>query len=187
MIFGVDFAEELCYNYPCHCEGVVLMKRRVLTFVLVVVMLASMVVMPVSASAASKVQILRVTVDRARLRSGPSTAYEKITSLSKGSKVFYLKKMKDSFAYVCTGSGLKGYVYRGYLERYGVVYTYQVYRCNKSTAFVYKKNSTSSSKVTRLTKNQHVVVYQVQGSWAYIRTLGGKAGYVKKSALTKAS
>ena len=165
-----------------------LMKRRILTLVLTVVLLASMVVMPVSASALNKtkVHILRVTVDQARLRAGPSSAYERITSLKKGSKVFYLRKMKDSFAYICTSNGVKGYMYRGFLEKYGMCYAYQVYRCKNSSANVYKKASTSSARVTRLTKNQHVVVYQVSGSWAYIKTLGGKGGYVKKSALTKA-
>ena len=162
------------------------MKRRLMTLVLVVAMLASMVFVPVSASAASKVKILQVTVDRARVRLGPSSAYGVITSLKKGSKVFYLKKMKDSFAYICTSSGVKGYMYKGYLKSYGTVYSNQVYRATKR-AYVYKKASSGSSHVTRLSKNQHVIVYQVSGNWAYVKTLGGKGGYVKKSILTKAT
>lgn len=162
------------------------MKRRLMVLVLVVAMLASMVFVPVSASAASKVKILQVTEDRARIRLGPSSAYGVITSLKKGSKVFYLKKMKDSFAYICSSSGIKGYMYKGYLKTYGTVYSNQIYRCTKK-GYVYKKASSGSSHVARLSKNQHVIVYQVNGSWAYVRTLGGKGGYVKKSILTKAT
>ena len=162
------------------------MKRRMMVLVLVVAMLASMVFVPVSASAASKIKILQVTVDGARIRLGPSTAYGVITSLKKGSKVFYLKKMKDSFAYVCSSSGVKGYMYKGYLKSYGTVYSNQIYRTTKK-GYLYKKASSGSSRVTRLSKNQHLIVYQVSGNWAYVKTLGGKGGYVKKSILTKAT
>lgn len=162
------------------------MKRRILTLVLAAVLLASMFVMPVSASAASKVKILQVTVDGARIRKGPSSDYDVVKSLKKGSKVFYLKKTKNSFSYICSANGVKGYMYKGFLKDYGVTYSNQIYRCKKSTAYVYKKKSSSSSHVTRLTKNQHVIVYQVSGNWAYVKTLGGKGGYVKKSVLTKA-
>ena len=76
------------------------MKRRILTIVLTVLLLVSTVVAPVSASAAAKkVYLLQVTVDGARVRSGSSSSYEVLTSLKKGSKVFYLNKTKDSFAY----------------------------------------------------------------------------------------
>ena len=162
------------------------MKRRMMVLVLVVAMLASMVFVPVSASAAKKVKILQVTEDRARIRLGPSSAYGVITSLKKGSKVFYLNRMKDSFAYICSSGGVKGYMYKGYLKSYGTVYSNQIYRCTKK-GYLYKKASSGSSHVAKLSKNQHVVVYQVSGSWAYIKTLGGKGGYVKKSILTKAT
>ena len=52
---------------------------------------------------------------------------------------------------------------------------------------VYKKANTNTKKVAVLSKNQHVIVYEVKGKWAYIKTLGGKGGYVKKSVLTKAT
>ena len=52
--------------------------------------------------------------------------------------------------------------------------------------YVYKKASTGSGRKTTLSKGQHVVVYQVKGSWAYIKTLSGTGGYVKKSNLKKA-
>lgn len=164
------------------------MKRRLLTMVLALVLLASTVVAPVGASAASKkVKLLQVTTDGARVRSGPSTEYDVKTSLKKGSKVFYLGKIKNSFAYVRTAHGIIGYMYRGFLKNYGVTYLNQVYYCKSGSAGVYKRASKSSGTVTYLDKYQHVIVYQVKGSWAYIKTLGGRGGYVKKSVLKKAS
>ena len=164
------------------------MKRRILALLLTVLLLVGTVAVPVSASAASKskVKILRVNVDGARIRKGPSSAYDVKTSVGKGTKVFYLNKMKNSFAYICTEKGVTGYMYRGFLNSYGVAYRYQVYYSTNRSVGVYKRASTNSSKVTKLSKGQHVIVYQVKGSWAYIKTLSGTGGYVKKSNLKKA-
>lgn len=162
------------------------MKRKVLMMALAVLLVASLMSAPMSALASSKtVQILKVSVDGARLRSGPSSEYSIITSLSKGSKVFYAGSQKNSFCYICTSHGKKGYVFRDFLSSYGVAYKSQIYYASKS-AKVHKKASSGSSGVTTLSKGQHVLVYQTKGSWAYIKTLGGKGGYVKKSVLKKA-
>ena len=162
------------------------MKRR-LMMILAVMLMASMLLAPVSALAASKstVQILKVNVDGARLRSGPSSDYSVLTSLDKGSKVIYLGKEKNSFSYVCTAYGKKGYIFRDYLTSYGAAYSSQIYRAKKKVK-AYKKATTSSGRATTLGKGQLVIVYQVKGNWAYIKTLGGKGGYVKTSALKKA-
>jgi len=162
------------------------MKRRIISLILTVVLLTAMAVVPVSASAAKKVQILRVTVDGARVRRGPSSAYDVLTSVKKGGKVFYMGKMKKSFAYVCTSTGTVGYMYKGFLQTYGTCYASQVYYSRQSGLSVYKKTSVNSKRVTRLKKHEHVIVYQVNGKWAYIKTLNGKGGYVKKSKLAKA-
>ncbi len=163
------------------------MKRRILTAILAVLLIVSILLAPMSAMAASKsmVQILKVNVDGARLRSGPSSDYGVITSLDKGSKVLYCGKQKNSFSYVCTAYGRKGYIFRDYLTAYGAAYSSQIYRAKKKVK-VYKKATTGSGRATTLGKGQHVIVYQTKGSWAYIKTLGGKGGYVKKSALSKA-
>lgn len=162
------------------------MKRRVLMVVLSVLLVASTLLAPVSALAASKktVQIMQVNVDGARLRSGPSSSYDVITSVENGAKVFYLGKEKDSFYYVATSHGRKGYMYKGFLKSYGACYSNQIYYATKKIG-VYKKAGGSGRK-TYLSKGQHVIVYQVKGKWAYIKTLGGTGGYVKKSALKKA-
>jgi uncharacterized protein YgiM (DUF1202 family) len=162
------------------------MNRRFISLALVIALLAAMAIVPAGASAASKIQILKVVVDGARVRQGPSSAYSVKTSVKKGGKVFYLGKMKNSFAYIRTSGGTQGYMYKGFLKSYGSCYKSQVYYSRKSGLGVYKKPSTSSSKVTKLSKYQHVIVYQVKGSWAYIKTLSGKGGYVKGGSLGKA-
>ena len=161
------------------------MKRRVISVILTVVLLAAMAIAPAGAMAAKKIQILQVTVKGARLRQGPSSNYSVKKSLNKGAKVFYLGKGKDSFYKVRTDHGVVGYMYKGFLKSYGACYQSQVYYASKKVK-VYKKASTHSGRKTTLSKGQHVIVYQVKGSWAYIKTLGGKGGYVKKSALKKA-
>ena len=163
------------------------MKRKILLLVLSVLLIVSTVIAPVSAQAASKktVQILQVTVDGARIRKGPGSSYDVITSLKNGAKVFYLGKDEKSFCYVRSDHGVTGYIYKGFLKSYGAAYVDQVYYATLR-ARVYKKASTHSSRKTTLTKGQHVIVYQVKGDWAYIKTLGGTGGYVKKSALKKA-
>jgi len=159
------------------------MKRRLISALVAVLLVVSVMIAPVSASAATKVQILKVTVDGARVRSGSD--FSELTSVRKGGKVFYLGKMKKSFAYVRTEYGTVGYVFKNYLKAYGTCYKDQVY-CSKSNRVpVYKKASTGSKKVAKLSKRQHVIVYQVKGSWAYIKTLGGTGGFVKKSNLKK--
>ena len=162
------------------------MNRRFISLALVVALLVAMAIVPAGASAATKVKILKVTVDGARVRSGPSSNYDVKTSLKKGSKVIYLGKTKNSFAHIRTSGGTEGYIYKGFLKNYGSCYKSQVYYNRKSSLKVYKKASTRSSGVTRLTRKQHVIVYQVKGNWAYIKTLSGKGGYCKASALRKA-
>ena len=165
------------------------MKRRILMMALCLMLIVSMVAAPMSASAASnkKVYILKVTVDGARIRKGPSSDYDVITSVSSGTKVFYTGKMKNAFAYVCTSGGTIGYIYKGFLKSYGAAYAYQIYYCKDRSAKVYTRTSSGKIKtVTRLSRHQFVVVYQVKGDWAYIKTLSGTGGFVKKSSLAKA-
>ena len=166
-------------------EGVLTMNRKMFSALVAALLIVTMLVAPVSALAASKVQILQVTVDGARVRKGPGD-YDVITSVRKGGKVFYLGKTKNSFCYICTSTGTRGYMFRDYLKSYGSCYANQIYCSKKKNVPVYKKASTGSKKVTKLSNRQHVIVYQVSGSWAYIKTLGGTGGYVKKGNLKKA-
>ena len=163
------------------------MKRKILMIILSVLLIASTVLAPVDALAASKkkIPIMQVTVEGARVRKGPSSEYDVMTSLKSGAKVFRISKGKNSFYKVRTSRGLVGYMYKGFLKSYGACYKSQIYTAKKKVK-VYKKASTKSKRKTTLAKNQQVIVYQIKGKWAYIKTMGGKGGYVKKSALKKA-
>ncbi len=163
------------------------MKRRFWKMALSMLLIVTMLAAPVSASAAKKqvVYILKVTTDGARIRKGPSSAYDVITSVKKGTKVFYTGKYKDAFCYICTSGGTVGYMYKGFLKSYGLAYRSQMYYSSSGKVGVYKKTSTNSKRLTRLSKHQIVVVYQVKGNWAYIKTLGGTGGYVQKKYLKK--
>ena len=163
------------------------MKRRILVLVLSILLIAATVIAPVSASAASRksVAIMKVTVNGARVRKGPSSNYGIITSVKKGAKVFYLGKHKKSFYLVRTSHGKVGYMYKGFLKSYGACYEDQIYRLKKSTPLFKKASTRSVRKVAKLGKGLHVIVYQTKGKWAYVKTMSGKGGYVKKKLLKK--
>ena len=152
---------------------------------LCLMLVTSIRVAPISASAASVVQIMKVTVEGARLRTGPGVSSIQKPSLSKGEKVFYWGKKANAFYFVRTATGRMGYVYKRYLAPYGAANARQIYYATGS-AQVYKKASTKSKHVAKLSKRQHVIVYEVRGSWAYIKTLSGKGGFVKTGKLKRA-
>lgn len=162
------------------------MKRNVIRLIVCVLMILATVIAPVStAYAASTVKLMKVNVDDARLRAGPSSAYEVITTINLGEKVFYAGKSQNAFCYVCTEDGQKGYVFRDYLSNYGVVRVDQVYYAT-GNARMYSRANTGSSRVETLTKNEMIIVFKTAGKWAYARTLDGKAGYVQLSYLNHA-
>ena len=151
-------------------------------------MLVGMAAAPVSASAAMKdrvVKIMKVNVQGARLREGPTSKYDVITSLGKGDCVFYLEKNKTAFNYIRSSKGEIGYVYEGFLDSYGACKLSQVYYAT-SAAKLCNRPSEASSRVATISKKEHVIVYKTRGSWAYVKTLQGKGGYVRLSKLKKA-
>lgn len=163
-------------------EGVVTMNRKLLMLLLCAILIASTVLAPVSALAATS-KILIVNVDGARLRNGGN--HKKIlTSLKKGSRVVYSGTHDGSMYLVRASNGKKGYIYKRYLSAYGAAPSKKVYYTTKKIP-LYRHASTSARRVTRLDKGTTVIVYETKGSWAYVRTLSGRAGYVKKSYLKK--
>jgi len=159
-------------------------KKRVFLIALCMMLLTSMVLAPISASA-SVVRIMKVNVNGARLRTGPGESSILKPSLKKGERVFYWGKHANAFYYVRTSTGRVGYVYKRYLTSYGAVNSSQIYYA-AGKVNVYKKTSTGARRVTKLSNRQHVIVYEARGGWAYIKTLSGKGGYVKMSSLRKA-
>lgn len=158
------------------------MKKRFFAVVLCVVLMASFFAVP--ASAASVVKVMKVNVDGARLRKSAG-ASEIITSLKKGAKVLYTGKKVNAFLQVRTTNGKVGYIYKPFLSSYGAANSKQVYYTTKKV-HMFKKPSAKSSKVKKLKAHTLVLVYEVRGSWAYVKTLSGKGGFVKASCLSKA-
>ena len=156
------------------------LKRRLLAAVLGLVILVSLFAVPASASV---VKVMKINVNGARLRSGPGN-YPVIKSLKKRTKVLYTGKKVNAFYKVRTSGGKVGYVYDKFVTSYGAANSNQVFYTNKSVT-MRRKATAKSRGVKRLKKKTLVLVYQVRGSWAYVKTMSGKGGYVKVSALTK--
>ena len=159
------------------------MNKRILMLALCLVLIASTVLGPVSAMASSNSKIMIVNVDGARLRGGAKLT-RIITSLKKGTRVLLTSKHVGSMYYVKAENGKKGYVYKRYLSAYGAAPSNKIYSVTTRTS-LYKRASTHASRVTRLSKGTTLIVYETKGSWAYVRTLSGKAGYVKRSCLKR--
>ena len=158
------------------------MKRRFVAVILCVMLMASVFAVP--ASAASTARIMKVNVQGARLRSGPGDYPWSTPSLNKGQKVLYLGKHQNSFYYVYTSGGRKGWVYKAFLSSYGAVNTKQVYRATKA-GYLYKKNSSKSGHASSVKKNEYLFVYSVSGNWAYVKKMNGKGGFIPASRLKK--
>lgn len=137
----------------------------------------------IPASATSVVKVMKVNVNGARLRSGAGD-YPVITSLKKGTRVLFTGKKVNSFYQVRTSGGKVGYVYKKFLSSYGAATSKQVYYTTKAVT-MRKKASAKSSGVKRLKAHTLVLAYKVRGTWVYVKTLSGKGGYVKATALAK--
>lgn len=166
--------------------------RKIFRIILCAMLLLTLTATPLmatlssSALAAGTMKMVKVNVQGGRLRKGPSSSYDVITSLDKGDKIFYSGQTKNAFSYVCTADGKVGYIYKEFLTSYGSVRSSSIYYTTGKNVRMYKKASTSASKAATLRKQQFVIVYKKAGKWAYVRTLDGQAGYVQLSKLKNA-
>lgn len=156
------------------------MKRRILAALLCAMLLVSAFAIPANASV---VKVMKVIVNGARLRSGPGD-YPVIKSLKKGTRVLYTGKKVDAFYQVRTSGGKVGYVYKRFLASYGAAASDQVYVTTKAVK-MRKKPSGKSKTVKKLKSGTLVLAYDVRGTWVYVKTMSGKGGYIKASALAK--
>lgn len=162
------------------------MRHGILKRVLCMVVIVVCVLLPVYASAASSkvVYILKVNSDYPRMREGVSGSSEIVRTLRKGEKVFYTGVTKNQKCKVIACDGKTGYVYKNYLSLYGAVKKSSVYQ-TKSAATVYRRSGNSLKKMTTVSKNQYVLVYKTNGTWAYVKSMTGRSGYIKLSSLKK--
>ena len=105
-----------------------------------------------------------------------------MTTLKKGTKLFYLGQSGAYYKVCSEFSYTSGYVYKGYVSYYGAVAYDSIFRCNGKTA-LYSRPTSSSHRTATLKNGQFVIVRAVSGKWAYIYTISGKKGYVRTSQL----
>ena len=158
------------------------MNRRFATAILCLILVMLTAVAPVSAMAAgTKVQIMNVDVDGARLRVGPGN-YDIVGSFKTGTKLFYLGEKENAFYKVYTTDGRIGYVYKEFLTSLATVDLSQLYYTVVDTT-AYKLPTTKSNRVGKAKLHTFVIVYDIDCDWALARTLNGTAGFVKASNL----
>ena len=159
------------------------MKRNLWKSILCLALVLVLTLAPLSALAASRTaKILKVNVDKARMRE--SATGEIITTLNKGTKVLYLNRTDGAYCKVCTTDGTTGYVYKSFLSNYGAVRADQVYVTKASTT-LYRRSGNSLRKSSTVKEGVYMLVYKTNGSWAQVKSMTGKSGYMKLSSLKK--
>lgn len=161
--------------------------KKTLRALVCVALTLCMLLGTVGAQAADRaVTILQLTNDYVYIRSSTGANSQVIGTLREGTRMFYLGR-SGSMAYVCTASGLQGYVYAGYLEKVGDANTRNIYYVQSSSLTVYNSPSTSSSRSGTLSKGYHLLLVDANGSWGKIRSLNGAQGYVLLGGLRRAT
>jgi len=159
------------------------MKLKFMKILMCLVLIASMALAPMTAMASSStMQILKVNTSGARLRDEDKSI---ITTLRQGTKVFYAGDRIDAYCRVCTLDGEVGYVYKEFLSAYGVVKTKQVY-FTTDPSVVYRRSGDSLKRMGTAPENTVVLVLDTNGSWAYVRSLNGATGYMRRNTLQRA-
>lgn len=164
------------------------MGKKLFSVFLCLTLVLTFALAPVGALAAVKtVNILQAEDDYIRVRSAPTSAEgEVLATLREGTKMFYLGR-SGSWAYICTETGLCGYVYSGFLSYYGAVRLSNVYYVQSSSLKVYSSASTSARRIATLPKGYFVLLYEANGNWGFIRSLSGGGGFVLLSGLRRAA
>jgi len=161
------------------------MMRKFLKVLVCMLLMLSCVMTPIAATAASRTAyILKVSADYARMRKGPYGNYGIITTLRKGTKVFYGGENAGAYCKVYLDNGVAGYVYRSYLSGYGAVNKNNVYMTTAPTTY-YTRSGSSLKKAGTVGKGQFVLVYKRNGNWVFAKNLNGANGYMKLGTLRK--
>ena len=156
------------------------MKRNYLVRILCLTLILMLGIMPIcSAYAASKAYILRVNTNFVHVRDKDSNI---ISTARKGTRVLYWGEQIGDMCKVMSASGYPGYIYKGYLSSYGVVNKNQI-GIVTSRAPLYKRSGNSLKKAGTVKAGTTLLVYQVNGSWAYVKNLNGTSAYIRTSYL----
>jgi SpoIID/LytB domain protein len=151
---------------------------------------------PTADSAVYAVVKLTSASTRLRIRKSNSTSSKVVGYLKKGNVVKVLA-LKGSWAYIQTPSGLKGYIYKKYLERAyvqtsayesfatGTIPTSAIKVVATVDTFVYTQANTAATAVAGISKGETFYVLAYSSTWTYV-SYGGYEGYVPIGSLRKA-
>lgn len=115
------------------------------------------------------------TTDQLKVRSGPSTGYDTITTVGKKT-VFYVLGQSGNWYYIELANGTKGYASKDYIQK-GSGYTTCTINVD-STLNVRKGPGTSYESVATVQNKEVVNLLDDSGDWYKIRTAAGEEGYV---------
>lgn len=156
------------------------MKRNYLAKILCLSLILMLGIMPVSSAyAASRAYILRVNTNYVHVRDEDGNI---ISNARKGTRVLYWGESIGSMCKVVSSSGAIGYIYKDYLSSYGAVNKKQI-GIVTAKAPMYKRSGNSLKKAGTAKAGTVVLVYQVNGSWAYVKNFNGTGAYVRTSYL----
>ncbi len=116
-----------------------------------------------------------VTASSLKLRTGPSTGYDTITTLSSGT-VLSVEGESGDWYYVELSNGRKGYVSKEYVKKGTGAKTCTI--ISDGTLNVRKGPGTNYDVVATLNKSDVVSLLDDSSKWFKIRTAAGKEGYV---------
>ncbi len=117
-----------------------------------------------------------ITSSSLKVRSGPSTGYDVITTINKGTTFNVLGK-SGSWYYIELSNGTKGYASADYIKK-GSGYSTCTIANTSSTVNVRKGPGTTYAVVTTVKKGEVVHLLDDSGSWYKIKTAAGKEGYI---------
>ena len=156
------------------------MKHKMIKILLCTVLIASLVALPVSASASQVAYILKVAVSDAPGTYVRSETGANIGSLANGTNVLFCGQAKGQMLLVMAANGRTGYVYQGNLRGYGAMNLKQVFLTNTTTNVYSAPGSVAGTVGAGLP----VVLYAVRDGWAFVRSINGTGGYIATSALS---
>ncbi|MBR6765222.1 MAG: SH3 domain-containing protein [Clostridia bacterium] len=116
-----------------------------------------------------------ITADSLKVRSGPSTGYDTITTISKNTSFNVLGK-SGNWYYIELSNGTKGYASADYIRK-GSGYTTCTINVD-STLNVRKGPGTTYDVVTTVKNKEVVTLVDDSTAWYKIKTATGKEGYI---------
>lgn len=119
-----------------------------------------------------------VTVESLKVRSGPSTGYDTVTTVTKG-KTFNVLGQSGNWYYIELSDGLKGYASKEYIQK-GSGYSTCTVSVN-GTLNVRKGPGTSYDAVGTVNDKEVVTLVDDSGDWYKIKTAAGVEGYISGS------